>query len=128
MWLVRAGETEAVRGRVSLDLDALQFEPDDPGHPLPIPTSRIARARRLRLSPVVEVTYTTPRAEVATLLLYFAEPPALPGEARDRRPSLLSPGGGIWRMAAAGRLRRASRAKRRVVEGWAKAIREAAAR
>jgi hypothetical protein len=123
-WLVRAGDPETVRGRLTLERHSLTFTPDAQEEPLPIPTNRIRTARRRRGTPILEVTYTDARAEPGSVFVYFAEPPPLPR--RTGAGSLLRPTRGMERTASALTLRARAKQLRDRIDEWVEAIRDAA--
>lgn len=105
---------------MALDEHDAVFTPDDDrAPPLRLMRAQVRSARRLRGSAVLEVTSEDARGR-STLLVYFTEPPPLtPGERR----SVFNPMRGVEQTAGAMRLRSAARAKRALVEAWAKALR-----
>ncbi len=135
MWLVRPGRPESIPGLLTLERESLTFvsDPEDEGgipeNTLPIPLNRIARARRRRLTPILEVTYTSARADLAVLFFYFARPPPLPGvrEGTGRRgpATWLLPTKGLEQTASAMTLRAANKRLKGTIEGWVEAIRAA---
>ncbi|HZB04252.1 MAG TPA: hypothetical protein VE737_08015 [Actinomycetota bacterium] len=122
-WLVRPGNPDAVTGTLSLERHALTFTPRGDEDPLPIPTNRIRRARRVRGSPILEVNYTDARAEPGVLFVYFAEPPPLPTTAGR---TWARPTRGLQRTASAMALRTRSKQLRGRIDRWVRAIRDAA--
>jgi hypothetical protein len=124
--LVRAGSVEDTRGRISLDAEALRFTPGaEDAPPLVIPRSSILDVRRLRATPVMRLIHGKGEQRV-TLLLYFAEPPPLPGTGARSTPPFM-PRKGMERAAAGMSLRRAAREQRAIVETWVRALRGSAA-
>jgi hypothetical protein len=123
-WLVRPGDPEAIRGRLTLERHSLIFTPDAEQEPLPIPVNRIRRARRRRGAPILEVTYTDARAEPAAVYVYFAKPPPLPQ--RTGGSSWIRPTRGLERTASAMALRARAKQLRDRIDEWVEAIRDAA--
>ena len=128
MWLVRPGRPESVPGLLTLEREALTFV-SGPEAALPIPLNRIAKARRRRLTPILEVTYTSARADQAVVYFYFARPPPLPGNRADtgrRGPGFgLLPTKGLEQTASAMTLRSANKRLKGTIDGWVEAIRAA---
>jgi hypothetical protein len=123
-WLVRPGNPEAARGRLTLERHSLTFVPDAEEEPLPIPTNRIRNARRRWGTPILEVAYTDARAEPGQVFLYFAEPPPLPSKTGGGR--WIRPTRGLQRTASAMTLRARAKQVRDRIDLWVVAIREAA--
>jgi hypothetical protein len=124
-WLVRPGNPEAARGRLTLERHSLTFVPDAEEEPLPIPTNRIRKARRRRGTPILEVAYTDARAEPGLVFLYLAEPPPLPSKTGGGR--WIRPSRGLERTASALTLRARANQVRDRIDEWVEAIKEAAA-
>lgn len=120
VWLVRPGSPDAIRGSLALERHTLMFTPEEDQDQLPIPTNRIRRARRLRGTPVLEVTYTDARAEPGQVFVYFAQPPPLP--ARKGGRTMLFPTRGMERTASAITLRARSKQLRGRIDEWVAAI------
>ena len=130
MWLVRPGGPDSVPGLLTLERESLTFvsgpEGTTEGTVFPIPLNRIARARRRRLTPILEITYTSARAEQAVVFFYFARPPPLPRNRSDvgRRPGFgLLPTKGLEQTASAMTLRAANKRLKGTIDGWVEAIR-----
>jgi hypothetical protein len=123
VWLVRPGNPEAARGRLSLERHTLTFVGDSEDEPLPIPLNRVRRVRRRRGAPILEIEYTDARAEISRVFVYFAQPPPLQ---RTNTPTLVLPTRGLERAASAVSLRAAAKALRDRIDAWVDAIREAA--
>jgi hypothetical protein len=123
VWLVRPGNPEAARGRLSLERHTLTFVGDSEDEPLPIPLNRVRRVRRRRGAPILEIEYTDARAEISKVFVYFAQPPPLQ---RTNSPTLVLPTRGLERAASAVSLRAAAKALRDRIDAWVDAIREAA--
>jgi hypothetical protein len=154
VWLVRPGRPESIPGLLNLDRESLTFvsgpeggfgegarqdssgreisgraDPPITENALPIPLNRIARARRRRLTPILEITYTSARADHAVVFFYFARPPPLPGNRADtgrRGPGFgLLPSKGLEQTASAMTLRAANKRLKGTIDGWVEAIRVA---
>ncbi len=127
MWLVRPGEPDSVPGLLTLERESLTFVAGpEPGTVFPIPLNRIARARRRRLTPILDITYTSARAEHAVVFFYFASPPPLPRSRSDvgRRPGFgLLPTKGLEQTASAMSLRMANKRLKGTIDEWVEAIR-----
>jgi hypothetical protein len=123
VWLVRPGNPEAARGRLSLERHTLTFVGDSEDEPLPIPLNRVRRVRRRRGAPILEIEYTDARAEISKVFVYFAQPPPLQ---RTNSPTLVLPTRGLERAASAVSLRAAAKALRDRIDAWVDAIRETA--
>ena len=125
MWLVRAGSLEDTPGRLSLDDGEIRFTPRDTKEAdVRVRTDRIARARRLRGTPVLELTLAGALQE--TLFLYFVQPPPLGRSGRPEGRSIANPMRGLERAAAGMGLRASGKLLRRQVDEWVRAIRESA--
>ena len=122
VWLVRPGNPEAARGRLSVERHALTFTGEGEEEPLPIPMNRIRRVRRRRGTPILEVEYTDARAELSQVFLFFVEPPPLPRRGR----TWVLPTRGMERAASAVGLRAAAKILRADIDAWVEAIRGAA--
>lgn len=108
------------RGTLSLERGALVFAADD-GERLTIPVEQIARSRRLRATPVLEVRYGRDGDE-RVALFFFAEPPPHPDLEGDPGPPIA--GRLAWRGRRAReivRLRGANRRLKTEIEAWAEA-------
>jgi hypothetical protein len=130
VWLVRPGRAESIPGLLTLERESLTFVsgPETEGG-LPIPLNRITKARRRRLTPILEVTYTSARADQAMVFFYFARPPPLPGNRVDtgrRGPGFgLLPTKGLEQTASAMTLRAANKRLKGTIDRWVEAIRVA---
>ena len=78
VWMVHLGDGDPsdVEGAISLEDDALVFEPRDKPVELRFPYARIVRVRRLRGSPVLLLEWTEDRVRRRTAF-YFIQPPPL---------------------------------------------------
>jgi hypothetical protein len=80
VWAVELGRESAlaeIKGSLSLTSDALVFTPrDDKRPPVSLAFAGIAKAKRLRGSPVLMVT-STHDGTVARMAFYFVQPPPL---------------------------------------------------
>ena len=134
MWAVELGPEippEEIKGALSLDGGTLTFTPADEARPaLAIPVDSIAKARRLRGSPVLMVTHG--HGASRRTAFYFAQPPpigVLTGrvtEAPERGLAAFRNPRRKARRDNFGYLGAVNRAKKPVVAEWARAIRAAA--
>jgi hypothetical protein len=121
VWLVRRGEAEPVEGQLTLAEGELRFEPSE-GDGLRLGRDEIRGGRRLRGSPVLAVSHTTPEG-MRESFFFFARPPPLPEE----RKSPLS-ARGLQRAGTIMTLRAQNKQLKSELRGWVRAIRGLAAR
>lgn len=129
MWLARPGEARPTRGTLSLKEHVLTLDSEQGAVMIDLATA--GRVRRPPGSPVLEIHYSA-RGEPRIALFYFVEPPPLPGA--DPAPTAraawrwASGSRGLRRMAGMGRLRRAGRELKPLIERWVEEVRERAGR
>ena len=126
VWLVREGDPTSIEGRISLDDQGLLFDPADASaDALTIPFTRIARVRRRRGTPLLEIALKT-TDQLSSLFFYFAKPPPLSEERSASAGPFIKGPRGLERSAAAMTLRAANRLLKRDIDGWVRAVRTAA--
>lgn len=122
---------EEVKGSLSLAGDALVFTvEDDPGPGRRYPLREVARARRLRGSPVLILERSTPQGPRRTAF-YFVPPPPLVRRDEPAGPSLTGLRGGGKRRSRrknVSYLGFMNRQKKPLVQEWVRQIELAAAR
>jgi hypothetical protein len=126
VWLVRAGESDPRSGTLSLTGRALTFTPAE-GDPLSLAPGVVTGLRRIRGSPVLELTYLVPREGERLLFLYFAEPPPLVKRDPGVRTRLSLETRGMRRASSLMALWTANRRLKGTVRTWEAAIRRFAA-
>ncbi len=118
----RRGVSEAVEGKLTMELDHLVFTPEPPGEEArAIPLRDVERVRRGRGSPVIELRLgNDEKREV--VWFYFVSPPKLPpgGSGRGVRY--------MWQSRASGPLGLANAMWGDEVSSWYTRIREQAGR
>jgi len=117
---------EEVQGSLALETDALVFTPRD-GPERRYPLAEIARARRLRGSPVLLIVHEPTRASRRTAF-YFVQPPPLVPPGESRRAVLGPLAGGSSRKVRrrnASYLGLSNREKKQVLLEWERAVQAA---
>lgn len=117
-WLWRPGERRGRRGTISLEDCALRFEAED-GEVIGF--HQIEQARRQRGTPVLEVRYRR-EGERRIALVFFVRPPDLDETASIRGPLDFLGGRSMRRAGEMGRMRRANRRLKPLVEEWARSL------
>lgn len=135
VWAVELGPGMAqddVKGTLSLEGEALSFEPADESHPVfKIGLDRVSKVRRLRGSPILMVVHATQEGSRKTAF-YFAQPPPLGvllGQQPIERPRGLEAFRNPKRRARrdnAGYLGVTNREKKAQITEWVRAVREGA--
>jgi hypothetical protein len=119
---------EEVQGSLALETEALVFTPrDGHGPERRYPLAEIARARRLRGSPVLMIVHAPAREQRRTAF-YFVQPPPLVPTAESRKAVLGPLAGGSPRKVRrrnASYLGLSNREKKQDLHEWERAVQEA---
>lgn len=120
VWLWRPGADRGLRGTLSLEKGALRFVGDE-GERIRIPLEEVRRVRRQRITPVIELHYRR-EGEPRVALLFFSEPPSMPGRRTPTTGAARPARRRRRRIAGMMDLRRGNRRMKPVVREWAEAI------
>jgi hypothetical protein len=117
---------EEVQGSLALETEALVFTPRD-GSERRYPLAEVARARRLRGSPVLLIVHEPTRGQRRTAFYFVQPPPLVPPD--ESRKAVLGPlAGGSSRKVRrrnASYLGLSNRQKKQVLREWERAVRAA---
>ena len=133
VWAVElepSSRLEEVQGSLALETDALVFTPrEGHGSERRYPLAEIARARRLRGSPVLLIVHEPSRGTRRTAFYFVQPPPLVPPD--ESRKAVLGPlAGGSPRKVRrrnASYLGISNRQKKQILREWERAVQEALA-